>query len=208
MNTRLYRSLSLSVALVAMACAYAGAQATPENMLVSADALVVQNIDSKNAAQGQAIMAKLTSNVKEAGRAELPKGTLLVGQVEQVEASSHDRPSKLSIVFNQARLRDGRTIPVKVTLLSASPAANDGSYYGDSGTLPDKVEAHIISDHDAVDQEPGILGHVAMHSAVKDNVSAVFTSKDRNINLKRGTQLQIAIAPEAAQSQGTANGQD
>ena len=208
MKTRFYRPLSLSfAAIVAMACSYAGAQAAPENMLLSADALLIQNIDSKNVAQGQAIMAKLTSNVKEAGQAELPKGTLLVGQVEQVEASNHDGPSKLSIVFNQARLRDGRTIPVKVTLLSAYPAS-DGPYYGETGALPDIVEANIISEHKSVDQEPGTLGHVAMHSAVKDNVSAEFTSKDHNVNLKRGTHLQIAIAPEAAQSQGTANGQD
>lgn len=208
MNTRFYRPLSLSfAAIVAMACSYAGAQAAPENMLVSADALLVQKIDSKNAAPGQAIMAKLTSNVKEAGQAELPKGTLLVGEVEHVEASNHDGPSKLSIVFNQARLSDGRTIPVKVMLLGAYPA-NDGSDYGERGTLPDLVEANIISGYETVDQEPGTLGHVAMHSAVKDNVSAVFTSKDHNVNLKVGTQLQIAIAPEGAQSKGTANGQD
>jgi hypothetical protein len=208
MKTRFYRPLLLSfAAIVAMASSYVGAQAAPEKMLVSADALLVQNIDSKNAAQGQAIMAKLTRNVKEAGQAELPKGTVLVGQVEQVEASNHDGLSKLSIVFTQARLRDGRTIPVKVTLLSASPA-NDGAYYGETGPLPDVVEEDIISNHQAVDQEPGELGHVAMHSAFKDNVSAVFTSKDHNINLKRGTKLQIAIAPEAAPSHGTATGQD
>lgn len=208
MNTRFYTPLSLSLAaIVAMACSYAGAQAAPENMrLVSADALLIQNINSKNAAQGQVIMAKLTSNVKEPGQTELPKGTLLVGQVEEADPSNSGGPSKLSIVFNQARLSDGRTIPIKATLLSAYPA-NEG--YGESAPPPEVVLANVIPDHESVDQEPGMLGgNVAMHGAVKENVSAVFTSKDHNINLKRGTQFQIAIAPESAQSQGTANGQD
>jgi hypothetical protein len=63
------------------------------------------------------------------------------------------------------------------------------------------------SNHESIDQEPGVLGgNVAMHSAVKENVSAVFTSKDHNFNLKRGTQFQIAIAPESAVSQGIASG--
>jgi hypothetical protein len=208
MNTRFHRSLSLIfAAIVAMACSYAGAQAGPENMLVTADALLVQQIDSKHAAQGQAVMAKLRSNVKEPGQMELPKGTLLLGQVEQVEGANHDGPSKLSIVFNRARLRDGRTIPVKVTLLSAIPGS-DGPYSG-TGASPDLAEASIISDpdHGSVDQVPGAL-NVAMHSAIRDDVSAVFTRKGHNVKLAAGTQLRIAIAPEPAQSEGTANGRD
>jgi hypothetical protein len=46
-----------------------------------------------------------------------------------------------------------------------------------------------------VDQEPGTLGNVEMHSSVQSNASGVFVNKDGNVNLKRGTRLQIAIAP-------------
>ena len=210
MKTRFYRPLSMTfAAIVVMACSYAGAQSAPESpQLVSANALLIQNINSRNAAQGQAISAKLTSNVRVAGQTELPKGTILIGQVEQVAPSNNDGPSTLSIVFNQAKLRDGRTMPIKATLLSAYPA-NEGSDYGQSAALPEVVEANVIPDHESIDQEPGVLGgNVAMHSAVKENVSAVFTSKDHNVNLKHGTQFQIAIAPESAQSPGIASGRD
>ena len=208
MKTRFYRSM-IFAPILAMACSYAGAKNVPENpQLVSANALLVQNINSKNAVHGQVIMAKLRGSVKVAGQTELPKGTILIGQVEQVESSNHDGPSTLSIVFNQAKLRDGRTIPVKATLLGAYPA-NEDLDPAESARLAEMAETNVIPGQESVDQEPGILGsNVAMHGAVKENVSAVFTSKNRNINLKSGTQFQIAFTPETAQSPGTANGQD
>ena len=60
-----------------------------------------------------------------------------------------------------------------------------------------------VPNTEKVDQEPGALGNVEMHSAVQSDSSAVFTSAKHNINLKIGTQLQVAIAPQgttAAQS--------
>lgn len=198
MTIRFLRPFSLGcAAMVAMACSYAGAQATPENMqLVSANALLVQTVDSKNATQGEAVKAKLTSNVKAAGQTELPKGTMLLGKVEQVEPSTNKGPSKLTIVFDQAKLSNGRTVPVKATLLGAYPANYD-SYYADTsnnGTIT-AVQPKVIRDDARVDQTAGGLGQVEMHSAVQSHASGVFTNKEGDINLKRGTRLQLAIAP-------------
>lgn len=199
MRFRLFRpsSLGLSAMLVAM-CGYASAQATPQNIeLVGANARLVQNVDSKNAAQGQKISAQLTSNVKN-GSTELPKGTILFGQVEEVQSSNNNGPAQLSIVFDQAQLRNGQTVPVKATLLGAYPE-DDGSYFEDTGTggsLEEVLPTQIAPDQ-KIDQEPGTLSHVALHSAVQSNASGVFTSKDRNIDLKKGTRLQLAIAPQA-----------
>lgn len=200
MTIRFLRPFSLGcAAMVAMACSYAGAQAAPGNMqgnmqLESANASLVQTVDSKNATQGQKVTAKLTTNVKAAGETELPKGTILLGQVEQVEPSTNNGPSKLTIVFDQAKLSTGQTIPVKATIMGAY-RENDDSYYSDTsnnGTIT-AVQPKVIQDDAQVDQTPGALGQVEMHSAVQSNASAVFTSKDRNINLKRGTRLQLAI---------------
>lgn len=191
-------SLGLSAMLVAM-CGYALAQTAPQNFeLVGANANLVQNLDSKNAAQGQKISAQLTSNVKN-GSTELPKGTILFGQVEQVQSSNNNGPSQLSVVFDQARLKNGQTVPVKATLLGAYPV-EDGSFYEDGGTggSPEEVlPTHIASDQ-KIDQEPGTLSHVALHSAVQSDASGVFTSKDRNIDLRKGTRLQLGIAPEGS----------
>lgn len=185
--------------MVAAVGAYAGAQdATPNMQLVGANARLVNTVDTRKVSPGQSITAKLTSDVKEAGTTELPKGTLLVGRVDQVQASTNGSQATLSVVFDQAKLSDGRTVPVKATLLGAYPA-DAGDYFaetGNGGTLIGGLPASVPADQ-KIDQEPGMLGNVEMKSAVQSNASGVFTSKDHNIDLKSGTQLQVAIAPGA-----------
>ena len=224
MKTYFLRPTFLGVSAMLIAtCGYAGAQnaqspqnaqpessqamqqTMPENLqLVSAAAQLTHKIDTKTARQGQTVKAKLTSNVKTAEGMKLDKGTMLLGKVEQVQRSTDNGPSQLSIVFDEARLKDGKTIPVKATLLGAYPS-NTGDYYAESGTngalMPG--EPQRISDQQKIDQMPGMLSHVGMHSAVQSNVSATFISKDRDIDLKQGTRLQVAIAPLPA-SNGTA----
>ncbi len=193
-------SLAIAVALIA-AWGYASAQSsTGDLQLVGANATLVQDISSKSASQGDAVTARLTSTVK--GATELPKGTVLLGKVDEVQASTNGSPGKLSIVFDRARLRDGHEIPIKATLLGAFP--KPAAYGGYDSNEPLLLQS--IPDDERIDQEPGALhNNVAMHSAVKEDVSAVFTSTDHNIDLKKGTQLQVAIAPEGG-SQGTAVG--
>ena len=205
MKIRFFQSSSLAIAVALIAaCSYASAQSsTADLQLVGANATLVQNISSKSASQGDAVTARLTSTVKSA--TELPKGTVLLGKVDEVQASTDGSPAKLSIVFDRARLRDGHEIPIKATLLGAYPELDGYGGYdqnSDESLLPQSIPVD-----EKVDQEPGPLpNNVAMHSAVKEDLSAVFTSTDHNINLKKGTQLQVAIAPEGG-SQGTALGQ-
>lgn len=202
-------------------CGYAGAQVsaqnaqpetsqntqqtTPENVqLVSAQAQLSHALSTENAAQGQVVTAKLTSSVKTAEGMKMDKGTMLIGKVEKVERSNNNGPARLSIVFDQARLKDGKTIPVKATLLGAYPS-NAGSYYAETGVSGNMIpnQPHMISSQEKIDQMPGTLSHVGMHSAVQSNVSATFIAKDRNVELKKGTRLQVAIAPLTANN-GTA----
>jgi hypothetical protein len=189
---------SLAAMLAAMG-AYAGAQdASPNMQLMGANARLINTVDTKKVSPGEAITAKLTSTVKEAGSVELPKGTLLIGRVDQVQPSANGSPATLSVTFDQAKLSDGRTVPVKATLLGAYPE-NAGDYYvetGNGGALIGGLPASVPADQ-KIDQEPGALGNVEMRSAVQSSASGVFSSKNRNIDLKSGTQLQVAIAPEA-----------
>lgn len=213
MKTHFLRPTFLGVSAMLIAtCGYAGAQTAQSTQaessrnlqLVSASAQLTHKIDTKTAREGQTVKAKLTSNVKTVEGMKLDKGTMLLGKVEQVQRSNDNGPSRLSIVFDEARLKDGKTIPVKATLLGAYPS-NAGEYYAETGTngalMPG--EPYRISDEQKIDQMPGTLGHVGMHSAVQSNVSATFVSMDRNIDLKQGTRLQVAISPLTA-GNGTA----
>jgi hypothetical protein len=46
-----------------------------------------------------------------------------------------------------------------------------------------------------------------MRSDAASDASGVFTSDGRDIDLRRGTQLQLAIRQEGSQAQSVANGQ-
>jgi len=232
MKIRFFTPLSLGVSAMLIAtCGYAGAQTTPQSTqtpqqaeqtqqnatpnenqnatlppntkLVSVNATLEHSLNSKDATQGQTVQAKLTDNAKTENGMKLDKGTLLLGKVEQVQKSNDNGPAKLSVTFDQAKLKDGRIVPVKATLLAVYPP-NGGNYYPSTGsssmTLGTQQES--ISADKKVDQEPGPLGNVSMQSAVQSDTSGTFTSTDRNINLRKGTQLQIAVAPAASGSMG------
>ncbi|MGC1783149.1 MAG: hypothetical protein WA708_11570 [Acidobacteriaceae bacterium] len=166
--------------------------------LVSVNAKLVDPLNSRKATQGQTITAKLTNGVKAPGATELPDGTTLIGKVKQVEVSQNRGPAKISIVFDRARLKNGREIPIKATLLAAYPPVSAYNLSAAASYLP--VQPRTISSQNTVMQEPGTLPHVAMQSAVESSISGVFTSKNHNIDLGRGTRLQLAIAPEPASS--------
>jgi hypothetical protein len=186
------------IGIPAMAIALCGFAAAQSPQLVSAKAQLNENVDSAKVTQGETITAKLTSNVKSAGEMELAKGATLIGKVEQVQKPAGGRPAELGIVFDQAKLRDGQIIPIKATLLGAYPA-DDDFYYAEGGYAEPLVpqQPHVIAADATFDQTPGLLGRVELRSNAESDVSGVFTSKSRNINLDRGTQFQVAIAPEA-----------
>ncbi|HTU50832.1 MAG TPA: hypothetical protein VMF56_09570 [Acidobacteriaceae bacterium] len=197
-------ALGIAAALVSLPM-YASMQAQPQNLnLVSANAELTQALNSKSTHQGQSITAKLTSSVKTEGQTELPKGTVLMGKVAQVKNSTaNGNQSKISIVFNEARLSNGREVPIKATLLAAYPPALIGVAESTSSYMI--VQPHHIPNDQKVQQDPGTLNHVMMKSAVQSNVSGIFLSKKHDINLHRGTRLQLAIAPETS-SVSTASG--
>lgn len=213
MKIRFFTPLSLGVSAMLIAtCGYAGAQTTPQNTqttqqtqqnLVSVNATLEHSLNSKDATQGQSVQAKLTDSAKTENGMKLDKGTVLLGKVEQVQKSTDNSPAKLSVTFDQAKLKDGRTVPVKATLLAAYPP-NGGNYYPYTGSSSMMLgtQQQSVSPDQKVDQEPGALGDVAMHSAVQNNASGTFSKKDGNFSLKKGTQLQIAVAPAASGSMG------
>jgi hypothetical protein len=197
-------ALGIAAALISLPM-YASMQAQPQNFnLVSANAELTHTLNAKSTHQGQSVTAKLTSSVKAEGQAELPKGTLLMGKVAEVQSGyKNGDKSKISIVFNEARLSNGREVPIKATLLAAYPPVITGVTQSTSSYM--MVQPRHIPNDQKIQQDPGTLSHVMLKSAVQSNVSGVFLSKSHNINLHQGTRLQLAIAPET-NSMSTASG--
>jgi hypothetical protein len=148
-------------------------------------------LDSTSAASGQVVTAKLDGTVTTDG-VKLPKGTELIGKVAEVKAAQNGSAASVSLVFTSAKLKDGKEIPVKATLLAAYPeSAGDAATY--SGDLIGPAPAQVGGDS-AFNQQAGALRNVAMNSAVKSSDSGTFLS-DGNFRLLAGTVLQVGIAP-------------
>ncbi|MFP5226650.1 MAG: hypothetical protein ACLGXA_03405 [Acidobacteriota bacterium] len=149
-------------------------------------------LNSRTAKQGQTVEAKLHRDVKMQDGTVLPGGTELRGIVSAVQPASNGGPSSLSLRFNEAVLKDGKTVPVKVTVIGAYPNdENQLAMYDESsmGSAP-----RHVSPKDRFDQEPGMLSHVAMKSRVSGHNSATFSNKKGDVNLRNGTFFQVAIA--------------
>lgn len=205
MKSNYLRSYALGIAAALMAIPMYASQSQPQQTnLVSANAVLMQGLNSKSIHDGQTVTAKLTSNVKAANNVDMPKGTVLTGKVEQVQRSyNNGNESKIGVVFNKARL-NGREVPIKATLLAAYPPVPYNAMESPSSYM--MIQPRHISSNAKIDQEPGTLSHVAMRSSVQSNVSGVFLSKNHSIDLHRGTRIQLAIAPQPNMNSSTMGG--
>jgi hypothetical protein len=181
------KNLSFGVALAS----FVAVGAASAQSLVGVNAKLDRTLDSKSAAAGQVITAKLDGTVTSDG-VKLPKGTELIGKVAEVKAAQSGSPASVSLVFNSAKLQGGKEIPVKTTLLAAYPeSALDGATYAADTIGPAPAQ---VGGNSEFNQQAGALGHVAMNSAVKSSESGPFLS-DGDFKLLAGTVLQVGIAP-------------
>jgi len=177
-------ALGLATALFALS-GYAIAQDQPQTtQLVEGNAQLDTPINSKSAKQGDVVTAKLTSTVKTPQGVELPRGTKLLGHVDQVTASDAKNASKLVLTFDKAQLKDGKEVAIKATIAGVTAA---------NGTREIPAE---VSSNASFTQPPGEIGGVSFHSAVEDGTSGTLTADHHDINLSRGTQLLVVVAPQ------------
>ncbi|HEY1809295.1 MAG TPA: hypothetical protein VGG42_12075 [Acidobacteriaceae bacterium] len=164
-----------------------------EWQLKGANARLDRALDAQSTHSGQVVGAKLDHGVKMTNGSELPGGTQLWGKVEKADASQNGGPSSLTLRFMWAQLKNGQKVPVKVTVIAAFPPSARSSYLNSMGGELPPAPRHI-NPNDRYTQEPGMLRHIGMKSAVQAHNSATFTDQSGNVKLARGTYLQLAIA--------------
>ena len=165
-----------------------------------ASALLVGNLDAVKDQPGSTVSAKLQGKVNLSDGTELPKGTILLGKIT-TDDMQQQGTKKLALRFDQARLKDGTTIPIRATIVGFY-AANEG----DTGAFPaNNWTASTL----AFDQEDVTSG-VDLHSKIASQNSGVFvSSKKDDVKLKQGSEIQFAIArANGGQNGVTAGGQN
>lgn len=172
---------------------YAAHEAT---QMVPAQAVLKTSIDARNATPGQPIEARLSDTVHLKNGQKLHSGTVLEGKVAKDDMQENGT-SKLALCFDQARLKDGKTIPIKATIVGVfGPGAGTEENQGYPIQAGDQVSNNWTRSVHAVDQIDALSG-IDLHSRISSQNSGVLVStKKDDIKLKPGTELALAIAPQ------------
>lgn len=160
--------------------------------MVPAQAALVRTLDARKARQGEHFQVALSDTVHLKNGLELPQGTRLIGTV----ATDHMQAggaSRLALSITQAKLRGGKVVPIKATIVGVyAPAeTDDNGYPVDPGNQePNFWNAKTLQ----VDQIGGPDG-IELHSKIAGmNSGALVSHKKEDIKLRAGSELALAIA--------------
>lgn len=130
---------AVGIALAALVISPARAQQPARKIipLVRVRATLQTALDAKKAKPGEPVHARLEMDVPIPNGPTLPKNTILEGHVDQVQASENHSNSSLVITFDQAKLRSGEVVPVKVTVLSVTETALPATQYENAAPAPE-----------------------------------------------------------------------
>ena len=81
-----------------------------------------KGVDARKNKVGDEVIAKTTEHVKSEGRVVIPKNSKIVGHVTEAKArTKEESDSALGIAFDHAVLKDGREIPLLLTIQAIAP---------------------------------------------------------------------------------------
>jgi hypothetical protein len=161
--------------------------------MVPARAVFISTLDSQKLKSGAQVKVQLKGKVHLGNGSELPSGTILVGQV--VDDATQSGKAKLALRFTEATLKNGQSVPVKVTIFSIrkEPSETELAETANGGTWNKQALG--------VDQSEAIPG-IDLHSKIASPDSGVFVStKKDEVKFSQGIGLGLAIAPRSGSGQ-------
>ncbi len=184
--------------------------------LVPVRAVLESSLDTKSAKQGDAVRAKLQASAQIPNGPTLRRNTVLIGHIDQVQASVQHSVSSLLVTFDQAQLKKDELLPIKVTIMAIAPPAispmadeSPGAAPGGGGSayqqvpmpqqtaVPEDQRAQPINLPGEAGQQlrwslQGIPG-VTLQSDIHKMTSATFLAQRRNVQIPEGTQMVVVI---------------
>jgi hypothetical protein len=162
--------------------------------MVSALAILPHGLDADKDHLDSAFEVELSHKVTLSNGTVLPSHTVLNGRVSRDDMQAAGR-SEFALRFDQAQLKNGKTVPIKATIVditrsSVGTDGYDGSNDWTSRTL-------------TVEELNAVSG-VDLHSEIASNDSVVFVStKKHDVKIPAGTELKLAIGPASDASTPT-----
>jgi hypothetical protein len=172
--------------------------------MVPARAYIAHKMDAKDEKPGTKFTAILADTVHLKNGTELPRGTKLMGTVATDELNMKGN-SKLALRITQADLKDGKSIPVKATIVGIwGPESENALGYN---VAPGQQQPNDWTKATLAIDEIDALPGVELHSRIAGNNSGVFVTKKKDdVKLSGGSELALAIAAQGNTEQETRNG--
>lgn len=166
--------------------------------MVPARAYLVRKLDAKDDKVGSQFTAKLADTVHLKNGTELPRGTELLGTVANDDMQMNGT-SKLALRITEARLRDGKSIPVKATIVGLwGPESQtiNGNY-----VAPGQAEANDWNNKVVAVDQLDVMPGVELHSRISgDNSGVLVTKKKDDVKIAGGSEIALAIAAKGSSS--------
>jgi uncharacterized lipoprotein YbaY len=132
------------------------------------------------------IQAELHGKITLSNGTVLPAHTVLIGKVSRDEMHSAGT-SEFAVRFDQAQLKDGKTVPIKATIVGIRRPGFENDDYATSNNWTSQT---------LTVKQIDVVSGVDLHSEIASNDSAVFVStKGHDVKVPAGSDLKLAIGP-------------
>jgi hypothetical protein len=161
--------------------------------MVPAEVHLVKALDARKVHEGDQFETIVDSTIHLSNGTELPHGTIVVGTVttDQMRATGG---SSLALEFTQARLKDGKVVPIHAMIAGITGPPSDMGYMEGTPAPPNWNRSSFQVD------DIGVLSHVDLHSRIAGANSGVLVSSTRDdVKLSAGSRMALAIAAENSQ---------
>lgn len=162
--------------------------------MVAARAYLRHKIDAKDSKPGTQFTSTLSKTVRLKNGPELAAGTKLIGTVATDDMQMKGT-SKLALRITEAQLKDGKTIPIKATIVGVyAPESENMQGYT---VAPGDEESNDWTRKVLAVDEVNALSGVDLHSRIAGQNSGVFVSQKKDdVKLAAGSELALAIAEQ------------
>ncbi len=161
--------------------------------MVAATATLRHTLDSDKNQLDSTIQAELYGKITLSNGTILPAHTVLIGKISRDDKNAGT--SEFALRFDQAQLKDGKTVPIKATIVGIRRPSSDSDDYATSNDWTSQT---------LTVQQLNVVSGVDLHSEIASNDSAVFVSTKRHdVKVPAGSDLKLAIGPATDSSTPT-----
>lgn len=161
------------------------ASANEAAQMVPAVAILPHTLDADKDHLDSTFLAELDHKITLSDGTVLPSHTVLSGKITRDDMQATGK-SEFAVRFDQAQLKNGKTVPIKATIVDiARPTSNDEYAVTNDWTIQTLSVRQL-----------DVVSGVDLHSEIGSNDSAVFvSSKKHDVKVPAGSELKLAIGP-------------